>query len=434
MVMERAVYQRLKSWKTAKGRKPLLLRGARQVGKTYSLKAFGRNEFKSVVYLNFERNKDLGSLFQRDLAPRRVVRDLELYASAKIFPDSLLILDEIQECPEALNSLKYFCEDAPEYHVAAAGSLLGVKLGQQGFPVGKVDLIDITPLSYLEFLAAINQGELAGLVQTRDVAEPLPEAFHQRLLDHLRAYFFTGGMPAVVANYAEHQDFDQVRKLQNDIVDTYQLDFAKHAPKDQVVKIATVWGIVPAQLAKENRKFMFSAIAKSARASAYEQALQWLLDAGLIHKSLNTLSPELPLKGHADPHAFKIYLLDVGLMGATFGVPPVMTIRGDELFSSYRGALTENFVAQELVAHGHKPLYYWTSNGRSEVDFLVPYGTEAIPLEVKSGTSTKHKSLHVYGERYGSSKLSRATQLNFKSDGKIVNYPLYAMSRFPELT
>ena len=431
--MKRDAYQRLLAWKgSAATRKPLLMRGARQTGKTYLLRAFGRERYAASHYFNFEQTPDLASLFQRDLDPQRIVRDLSIFAGARIVPErSLIILDEIQACNAALNSLKYFAEDAPQYHVAAAGSLLGVVLSTpRSFPVGKVDFVDLHPMTFLEFLDALGEGRYRGVIEEHDVLAPFPEAFHHALLDLLRAYYFVGGMPEAVAGYAANRDVAAVRAVQQAILDAYVLDFAKHAPAREVPRIIAVWESLPRHLARENRKFIFSAIRPSARARDYEDAIVWLEGAGLILRAFAVESARLPLRGYADRRSFKVYALDVGLLGALVGAAPQLLVHGDRLFEEYRGALVENYVAQQLAAATAGELHYWrSSGGKAEVDFLLEPGGEIVPLEVKAGVNPRSKSLRSFDAQFAPPLLVRSTLLNLKRDARVLNIPLYA---FPD--
>ena len=428
--MERDAYERLLAWKgSAATRKPLLMRGARQTGKTWLLRAFGRERYAASHYFNFEQTPDLGSLFQRDLDPRRIVRDLSIFAGARILPErSLIILDEIQACNAALNSLKYFAEDAPQYHVAAAGSLLGVVLSTpRSFPVGKVDFVDLHPMTFLEFLDALGEGRYRGVIEEHDVLAPFPEAFHHALLDLLRAYYFVGGMPEAVAGYAANRDAAAVRAVQQAILDAYVLDFAKHAPA-RVARIIAVWESLPRHLARENRKFIFSAIRPSARARDYEDAIVWLEGAGLIMRAFAVESARLPLRGYADRRSFKVYALDLGLLGALAGAAPQLLVHGYRLFSEYRGALVENYVAQQLAAAAAGDLHYWrSSGGKAEVDFLLERSGEVVPLEVKSGVNPRSKSLRSFDSQFTPPLLVRSTLLNLKRDARVLNIPLYAL-------
>ena len=431
--MKRDIHQLLNEWKQSNRRKPLVLNGARQVGKTYSLKHFGQTNYKKVAYLNFEKDEKLGQYFEGTLDPKQLIRILSIHTEVEIEPHkTLLILDEIQECPKALNSLKYFCEEANEYHVVAAGSLLGVKTaGEKGFPVGKVNFLHMYPLTFFEFLNALGQDKTRLFLEDYSTYLPIPNPMHEKLIGLLKLYFFVGGMPEAVAEYAKNEKLNVVREIQEEILNAYEKDFAKHAPPHEIMKITTVWKQVHRQLAKENKKFIFSAIRKSARGRDYEDAIQWLSDAGLIHKSHLVESPKFPLSAYADNNTFKIFLADVGLLGAQSNLSPQTIIDGDLLFTEFKGALTENYVAQELIANKHKNPYYWTSEGTAEIDFLIEEDHAIYPLEVKAGANQKKKSLLVYNQKYAPAKLIRTTTMNLKHDGNIYNYPLYLISKFP---
>ncbi|MBF8263761.1 MAG: hypothetical protein HW387_1426 [Parachlamydiales bacterium] len=431
--MLRDIYQLLGSWKSSSRRKPLILNGARQVGKTYALKHFGQTSYKKIAYLNFEKDEKLAQYFEGTLDPKQLIKILSIHTEVDIEPlHTLLVLDEIQECPKALNSLKYFCEDANEYHVVAAGSLLGVKTaGEKGFPVGKVNFLHMYPMTFFEFLVALGQEKTCRFLEEYHTYEPIPTPIHEKLIQLLKLYFFIGGMPEAVAEYVKNESLNVVREIQLEILNAYEKDFAKHAPFNEIMKITTVWKQVHRQLAKENKKFIFAAIRKSARGRDYEDAIQWLSDAGLIHKSFLVESPKFPLSAYADSNIFKIFLADVGLLGAQGNLSPQTVIDGDLLFTEFKGALTENYVAQELIARRCKEPYYWASEGIAEIDFLIEEDHEIYPLEVKSGPSQKKKSLIVYNQKYSPAKLIRATTMNLKHDGDIYNCPLYLISRFP---
>ncbi|MGL4540199.1 MAG: ATP-binding protein [Candidatus Rhabdochlamydia sp.] len=431
--MNRDIYKLLEEWKQSARRKPLVLNGARQVGKTYSLKHFSKTSYKNMAYLNFEKDEKLGQYFEGTLDPKQLIKILSIHTEVEIEPHhTLLILDEIQECPKALNSLKYFCEEANEYHVVAAGSLLGVKTaGGKGFPVGKVNFLHMYPMTFFEFIAALGQEKTRGFLEEYSIYEPIPNPMHEKLIQLLKLYFFVGGMPEAVAEYAKAEKLHIVREIQLEILNAYEKDFAKHAPPHEIMKITTIWKQVHRQLAKENKKFVFAAIRKSARGRDYEEAIQWLSDAGLIHKSYLVQSPKFPLSAYADNNTFKIFLSDVGLLGAQSNLSPQIIIDGNLLFAEFKGALTENYVAQELIATKHTEPYYWTSEATAEVDFLMEEDHEIYPLEVKAGESQKKKSLLVYNQKYAPSKLIRTTAMNLKHDGNIYNYPLYLISRFP---
>jgi len=431
--MNRDIYQQLKHWKASSRRKPLIINGARQVGKTYALKHFGSKEYQRVAYFNFEKDKQLASYFQASIEPKQLIKTLTIHSDVDIEPENtLLIFDEIQECPRALNSLKYFCEEANDYHIAAAGSLLGVKTANsEGFPVGKVNFLNLYPFSFFEFLVATGNERLRLYLEEITEFEPIPNGLHEKLIELLKYYFFIGGMPEVLAEYIRFENLEAVREVQLEILEAYEKDFAKHAPHNQIMKITTVWQQVHQELAKENKKFIFSNIRKSARGRDYEQAIQWLTDAGLIYKSHQISAPRLPLSSCASTTIFKIFAHDVGLLGAKSNLSAKTIINGNSLFIEFNGALTENYVAQQLVSSRRPGLYYWTSQGSAEVDFVIETEQNIYPLEVKAGISTKKKSLLVYGDRYPQSLLSRSTGMNLKCDGKIHNYPLYLIERFP---
>jgi len=434
--MKRDIYNSLKDWKESPGRKPLILRGARQVGKTYILKEFGMSEYEDIHYLNFEENPDLDDIFARNLEPERILDLLSVHFRKSIEPGKhLIIFDEIQASNNALNALKYFNEKANEYHIISAGSLLGIKLSKpKSFPVGKVNLLNLYPLSFLEFLVALNRSELRELIEGWPDFESFPEIFHKELIDILRLYYITGGMPEVVKKYIDSNDLNELRSIQKGIIDTYVLDFAKHAPVADIPKLSIIWDIIPAQLGKENKKFVFSAIKKSARAREYENALQWLEDAGLIIRVNLSKSAKIPLKGYSDPGIFKIYYLDVGLLTAMANISPSIIAEKNKLFNEYMGAFVENYVVQQLQSHISTKAYYWKSNGIAEVDFLIEYMNQIIPLEAKAGINPRSRSKRVYIEKYSPELFFRTSLLNLKKDGQVINIPLYALSLFPEFS
>lgn len=435
--MQRYLYQKLLDWKHSPRRKPLILKGARQAGKTYLLKQFAEQEYADFLYLNFEEAPLLKTFFQEDLQPNRILRELEIYFKKKFLPETnLLIFDEIQECPQALNSLKYFCESKNNYPIVAAGSLLGVKLASS-FPVGKVNFLHLYPLSFFEFLMAMDEEALVDFLKNLLVTDSIPLPFHEKLVKYLKYYLVIGGMPEVVQAYKERKSLDEVRVIQKEILDTYALDFAKHAPASDVMKIMALWQQIPLQLSKENKKFVFSAIRGSARAREYESALQWLVAAGLIIKTHAISGVGLPLKAYAIQNAFKIYALDVGLLGAMAQLDFRIVLEGNNLFEEFKGALIENFAAQMLNLHYQDDIYYWTSSGMAEVDFVIAKHQAIFPLEVKAGLSKHKKSLQVFGDKYLKTTpvnvLSRANPLPLKQQENFVNYPLYLLELFPFL-
>jgi len=428
--MKRDAHKQLVTWKSSLGRKPLLMRGARQTGKTYLLQAFGREEYAVTHYFNFEKTPDLAGFFERDLDPLRIVDELSTFSGKKIEAgNSLIIFDEIQACNAALNSLKYFQEDAAQYHVAAAGSLLGVVLSRpRSFPVGKVDFVDLFPMTFFEFLDAVGESRYRRVVEEHPDPDPFPDAFHHALQDLLRTYYFVGGMPEAVREFAANRDLSDVRTVQQAIANAYVLDFAKHAPTSDVPKLSAIWESIPKHLSRENKKFIFSAVERSARARDYEDAIIWLEKAGLIHRVFAVETARLPLKGYADRRCFKVYALDVGLLGALAGTAPQLAVQGDRLFAEYRGALVENFVAQQLAATFRGDLHYWRSTGgKAEVDFLIEQKGVVFPLEVKAGVNPKSKSLQSFDAQFSPPARLRATLLNLKRDDRTLNIPLYAI-------
>ncbi len=428
--MERSLYADLVAWKSSTRRKPLILRGARQTGKTFLLRQFGEQEYERVAYCNFEADPGLESFFRRDLDPHRIVAELSIYKGIDLRPETdLIIFDEVQACSQALSSLKYFQEQAGSYHVAAAGSLLGISLSRPGtFPVGKVNFLELHPMSFPEFLQAMGKADYSRLLEETKL-EPLPEAFHADLVELLRKYYFVGGMPEAVQHFAQSGDVRATRAIHREILDSYQLDFAKHAPSSDIPKLGLIWDSIPHHLAKENKKFIFSAAKKGARAREYENAIRWLHDAGLTHLCHAVSASRSPLEHYADRSCFKVFALDVGLLGAMAGTPPELVVQGERLFTEYRGALAESYVAQQLVAAGHPSLYYWrSSGGKAELDFLCEFGGRIVPVEVKAGLSLRSKSLKSYDQQFAPPTLVRTNLLNLKHDGKICNIPLYAVS------
>lgn len=432
--MKRNILKKLLAWQANAQRKPLLLYGARQVGKTYALNAFAKMAYRDHVYLNFEDSPVLKKYFEASLDPNDIIFKLSIHFNKPIHPQhTLVIFDEVQECPPALNSLKYFNEKANEYHVCACGSLLGVKMGNsEGFPVGKVNFEHLYPLSFMEFLDAIDESMLKEYITTLTKIEPLPEPFHEKLNALLRIYYYTGGMPEAVLTYVNTKDFNAVRKVHQDILKSYDLDFSKHAEKNLTVKISEVWNSIPSQLAKENRKFMYSMVRTSARAREYEEAIQWLNAAGLIYKIYNISTPKIPLKAYSNLDIFKIYLLDVGLLNTISELPVKALLDGNQFFQEFRGALTENYVFQALAPYFQNQ-YYWTSQGTAEVDCVIQHAGNIIPLEVKSNVSVRSKSLNVYAEKYNPEFVLRVSMLNLKQDENVLNTPLYLVEEISRI-
>lgn len=426
--MKRDVYSELLEWKHSYRRKPLILMGARQVGKTYLAKEFGAREYEQLITLNFEEEPSLKSLFTGSLSPENLISKIEIFFKTNITPHTLLFFDEIQECPQALTSLKFFCEKAPERHLIAAGSLLGVKLTSSSIPVGKVSFLTVYPLNFFEFLSAAGNEQLAHHLKQHDSSQPLEGAFHEELLSQLKFYFYIGGMPEAVLEYVTTKNIQNIRPIHKEILKTYELDFAKHASKADAQKISEVFHSIPEQLGKENKKFIFSKIKKSARSRDYETSIQWLKDAGLIIKVGNLTTPKLPLKAYAKNDFFKVYFLDVGLLATMVDLDSRTIVGGDALFQEFKGSFTENFVIEELHQKFPDGLYYWTSEGLAEVDIVFQKENGIFPLEIKSGINLKSRSLRVYAEKYRPEKALRTSSRNFKRDGLFHNYPLYAVS------
>ena len=432
--MYRIAIEKLLKWKNKKNRKPLIIEGARQVGKTWLMQEFGRLHFKDTVYINFDSNSRMAELFASDLDTSRLILGLELYAGRKINPkETLLIFDEVQEVPKALSSLKYFYENAPEYHIVCAGSLLGIALHEgTSFPVGKVDFLKLYPLSYREFLMATGKENYARLLENRDYQ--MITSFKQTYIDALRYYYFVGGMPEAVQCFADDKDFNAVRDIQKRILAAYEQDFSKHAPIDIVPKIRMLWNSIPSQLAKENKKFIYGLVREGARAKDYETALMWLSDCGLIHKVSRVNAAGIPLKAYEDLKAFKLFVLDIGLLGCMSGLHQRIILDGNELFSEFKGALTEQYVCQQLKCIDDLSLYYYTNDrGSCEIDFIVDNGEHVIPVEVKAEENLRAKSLKVYHEKYNPQISVRTSMADYRKDDWLTNLPLYAIDHVAEL-
>ena len=429
--MKRVILDSLKEWKTSYRRKPLLLQGARQVGKTWILKEFAKDSFTSSAYINFLDNKDAVSLFERNLDIDQILEAIEIQSRTKIKgADTLLILDEIQECPEALSVLKPLYERYPEIPIVAAGSLLGVALhSNTSFPVGKIDHLFMYPMSFYEYLLAVDES----LCRPLDSKDPdLIEVFSNQYIEALKRYYFIGGMPEAVLAYIETKDFSEVRKVHDRLLFDYEHDFSKHATPLLSERIRMLWNSTPAQLGRENKKFLYSAIKKGARARGYEEAIQWLVDAGLLLRVNRISKPGIPLSGYENKDAFKLYMLDVGLLGASSHINPTSIIKGNALFTEFKGALTENFVCQELLATGGIQANYWSSDSsEGEVDFVYACNNTVIPVEVKAEVNLRAKSLRSFITRYDLRKGYRVSLAGFKDQEWIENVPLYAISMLP---
>lgn len=429
--MQRAIIEDLKKWKNSINRKPLIIQGARQVGKTWVMKEFGKTTFKNVVYLNFESSTRLKEVFIPDFNIERLIAVFEIETNEKISAnDTLLIFDEIQEVEKGLTALKYFYENAPEYYIIAAGSLLGIGLQKSNsFPVGKVDFLSLYPMSFLEFLENIGEEKLAQQLTLKNW--DVLKSFHDKLVEILRLYYFIGGMPEVVDNYIAEKDLQQVRSLQQKIILGYENDFAKHAPNDIVPKIRLVWQSLISQLAKENRKFIYGQIKKGARAKDFELAINWLVNAGLVIKVNRIENPKFPLNAYADYDAFKLFLLDIGLLNAIGKLDPKILLEKNTILQEYKGALTEQFVCQQLKLQ--QELYYWsTQNSTAEIDFLIQQQNNIIPIEVKAEENLKSKSLRTYVEKFSPNSAIRTSMSFYRKEEWLINIPLYAIAEISE--
>ena len=426
--MYRTAIEKLKKWKDSQYRKPLIIEGARQVGKTWLMKEFGKQFYENTVYINFEANSKMEELFSGDLNYERLIAGIELYSNEKINPETtLVIFDEVQEVPRALTSLKYFYENAPQYNIICAGSLLGIALHEgTSFPVGKVDFLKLYPLSYKEFLYATGNERFAELLEKRDFS--LISSFASTYIDLLKQYYFIGGMPEVVCHYADNKDFDEARNIQKRILESYQQDFSKHAPSDVVPKIRMIWNSIPSQLAKENKKFVYGLVREGARAREYESAIMWLTDCGLIHKISRVNSGGLPLKAYEDLKSFKLFTLDVGLLCCMVELNQQILLDGNKLFVEFKGALTEQFVCQQLMNNDDINIYYYTNDKNTcEVDFVVDTGAEVIPVEVKADVNLKAKSLKSFYEKFEPQRCVRTSMSNYKKEDWLINVPLYSL-------
>lgn len=426
--MYRIAIEKLYRWKESKYRKPLIIEGARQVGKTWLMKEFGREAYADTVYINFDSNSRMAGLFASDLNTERLIVGIELYAGKKIDPgQTLLIFDEVQEVPRALSSLKYFCENAPQYHIMCAGSLLGIALHEgSSFPVGKVDFLSLYPLSFREFLMATAGERFAELLDRQDY--PMITAFKQTYVDALRQYYFVGGMPEAVRCFAEDRDFPAVREIQKHILAAYEQDFSKHVPAEIVPKIRMVWNSIPSQLAKENKKFVYGLVREGGRARDYETAIMWLCDCGLVHRVGRVNAAGIPLKAYEDLKAFKLFLVDVGLLGCMTGLHQSILLDGNDLFTEFKGALTEQYVCQQLKTLEGLGVYYYTNDrGSCEVDFILDTGGQIVPLEVKAEVNLRAKSLKTYREKFSPDISVRTSMADYKEEDGLVNLPLYAI-------
>lgn len=431
--MKRFALERLKEWKEKPNRKPLIIRGARQVGKTWLMKEFGKTFFEKVAYVNFDSNTRMQQVFDGEINIERIVLAISAETGISVNPENtLLIFDEVQEVPKALSSLKYFCENAPEYAVVAAGSLLGVALHKgTSFPVGKIDFMDLYPLTFQEFLCALGEERFVEILRGKDT--DMVTMFKSKYIDRLREYYFVGGMPEVVQTYVDTKDFNQVREIQKNLLNYYQQDFSKHAEISLVPRLNLVWNSIPMQLAKENKKYIYGQVRKGARAKDFELAIQWLLDCGLIHKVHRIEKPALPLKAYMNLDIFKIYLLDVGLLMAMIGLNAQVIIDGNRIFTEFKGALTEQYILQQLIAGENvEPYYYSAENSKGEIDFILQGNTSVIPLEVKAEENLRAKSLKAFCEKYKPKYAVRTSMSDYREQEWMTNIPLYNIDRIGE--
>ena len=432
--MYRIAIEKLLKWKESPRRKPLIIEGARQVGKTWLMKEFGKQAYEDTIYINFDSNARIAALFASDLDVERIMLGLELYVGRKINADKcLLIFDEVQEVPKALSSLKYFYENAPQYHIICAGSLLGIALHQgTSFPVGKVDFLKLYPLSFREFLMADGKERFAELLEKQDWQ--MITSFKQIYIDALKNYYFVGGMPEAVQYFIEEKNYNEVREIQKRILLAYEQDFSKHAPNAIVPRIRMLWNSIPSQLSKENKKFIYGLIREGARAKEYEMAIMWLYDCGLIQKVSRVNLPGIPLKAYEDLKAFKLFVLDVGLLGCMVGLHQSTLLDGNKLFIEFKGALTEQYVCQQLKTIDGLDVYYYTNDrGACEIDFVVDTGMMIVPIEVKSEENLKSKSLKTYCDKFGPEKTIRSSMADYRKEEWLINLPLFAIDQIKNI-
>ena len=431
--MKRFALEKLKIWKEKPDRKPLIIRGARQVGKTWLMKEFGKTCFEKTAYVNFDSNPRMQQLFEGEIDVERMILAISAETGVSInCTDTLLIFDEVQEVPKALGSLKYFCENAPEYAIVAAGSLLGVAMHKgTSFPVGKVDFMDLYPLSFQEFLCALGEERFVTMLQSTDT--DMVTMFKTKYIDRLREYYYVGGMPEAVQNFVLNKDYNKVREIQKNLLNYYQQDISKHAKISLVPRLNLVWNSIPMQLAKENKKYIYGQVREGARAKDFELAIQWLLDCGLIHKVHRVKKLSLPLKAYMDLDAFKIYMLDVGLLLAMADLDASVIIDGNRIFTEFKGALTEQYVLQQMIAElGVEPYYYTTANSTGEIDFMLQAPGSVIPVEVKAEENLRAKSLRAFCEKYHPQHAVRTSMSDFREQDWMTNIPLYNIDRIGE--
>lgn len=432
--MYRDKLNELEKWKKSKNRKPLIIRGARQVGKTWLMKEFGKNSYEKCAYINFDDNTRMNNLFEEDFNLDNIIQGLKIESNVNIEPENtLIILDEIQENPKALKALKYFYENANKYHIVSAGSLLGVAMHEgTSFPVGKVDFLDLMPLSYFEFLEALGESELLKVLKDNNFE--LINVFKTKLKEYLKLYYYIGGMPEVVSNYIQNKDLTQVRKMQKELLQAYEQDFSKHAPKNIVPRIRALWNNIPTQLAKENKKFIYGLVREGARAREYEIALSWLIDCGLIYQVNRVNDNKVPLTAYQDFNAFKLYLLDVGLLSAMSGIDAKTLLEGNKVFVEFKGSLTEQYVLCQLKQCTDLNVFYWTSStGIAEIDFITQIGEHNVPIEVKASENLQSKSLKSFVQKYNTKINVRTSMSDYKDNDWIINIPLYCIGNIEKI-
>ncbi len=432
--MERKLIEKLVEWKEKSNRKPLILKGVRQCGKTYLLKEFGKRHYESCAYFNFEENDALKTVFEKDYDTSRILFELGLYFGKAIEPGkTLLILDEIQECGRAITAMKYFCENAPEYHIVCAGSLLGIALQKQlSFPVGKVDFLTLYPMSFSEFLRAAGPKTLADYIENFKKGDNLPEVIGEKLATFLRQYYITGGMPEVVEVWCNTHSIEQVEGVQQAIINSYELDFAKHAPVKDFLKLSAIWRSIPEQLAKENTKFIFSHVKKGWRSKDLEDALEWLIGAGLVYKVCKIEKPFIPLSSYADDTAFKLYMSDVGILRKLSKLPYEVVLDATPTYKEFKGSMTENYVLCELLKSVDDTAYYWSSGNIAEVDFIIQSGAEIVPIEVKSEKNVRARSLAEYRKKYAPQYAVKTSMKHETNGEEVLNIPLYLIARMAD--
>ena len=432
--MYRDKIEDLKKWKNSPNRKPLLIRGARQVGKTWLMKEFGKQCYEKYAYINFDDNSRMENLFSEDFDLNKIIQGLSIESGVNIEPEStLIILDEIQETPKALKALKYFCENANKYHIISAGSLLGVAIHEgTSFPVGKVDFLDLFPLSFYEFLKAIKEDELLNILINNDF--DMIKVFNLKFKEFLKLYYYIGGMPEIVNYYIETKDLHEIRNIQNKLLQAYEQDFSKHAPSNIVPRIRQLWHNIPTQLAKENKKFIYGLVKEGARAREYEIALSWLIDCGLVYQINRVNNNKIPLSAYQDFSAFKLYLLDVGLLCAMSGVDIKTILEGNEIFDEFKGSLTEQYVLCQLKECTQLNVFYWSSEtGTSKIDFITQIGKYNVPIEVKASENLQAKSLKTFIEKYGNKINVRTSMSDYRKEEKLINIPLYNIGNIEKI-